>query len=472
MSFRTGDLIRKKSIAGIEDVTAGDQALHRALGPLELVFFGIGAIIGTGIFVITGVAAATYAGPALAISFILSGAACLFAALCYAEFAAMAPVAGSAYTYGYASLGEIWAWIIGWDLILEYSLATSVVAIGWSGYMNTFLSGAWLILPAAFSNPPGENGGVINIPAILIIALITLLLVTGVKGSARFNSAIVAVKISIVLFFIFIGTRYVNPANWTPFMPFGWTGVVTGAAVVFFAYIGFDAVSTAAEEVRNPGHDLPIGIIGSLIICTILYILVALILTGIVPYSLLSNPAPVAYALGYVGLSWGAEVIAIGAILGITSVMLVLLYGQSRIFFAMSRDGLLPRAFSKVHPVFRTPVRVTVFVGAVTALLAGLLSLETLAELVNIGTLAAFIIVSFGIIILRRTSPDIPRPFRCPFVPVIPLLAIGICGYLVLALPTITHLRFVIWLVIGLFIYFSYSRSRSLLARDQQVRAP
>jgi APA family basic amino acid/polyamine antiporter len=457
-------LFRKKSITDLAKSTEGEHALKKVLGPLELMFFGVGAIIGTGIFVITGVVAANYAGPALAVSFVLSGTACLFAALCYAEFAAMVPVAGSAYTYSYASLGELWAWIIGWDLILEYSVSISVVAIGWSGYMASFLTDAGLPLSEALVNPPGVDGGVINIPAILIITLITVLLISGVKGSARVNSAIVAVKISVVLLFIFLGVSYINPENWTPFAPFGWGGVVTGAAIVFFAYIGFDAVSTAAEEVRNPGRDLPIGILGSLVICTVLYITVSLILTGIVPYTILSTAAPVAFALEFIGISWAAEVIAIGAVLGITSVMLVLLYGQSRIFFAMSRDGLLPRTFSKVHPVLRTPVRVTVLVGVVTALLAGFLPLESLAELVNIGTLAAFTIVAVGIIVLRRTSPETVRPFRCPLVPLIPFLAIGFCIYLILALPTITHLRFVIWLAVGLLIYFLYGRKRAGLA--------
>jgi APA family basic amino acid/polyamine antiporter len=459
------DLFRKKSIVELMESTTGEHALKKVLGPFELILFGVGAIIGTGIFVITGVAAANYAGPALAVSFVLSGAACLFAALCYAEFAAMVPVAGSAYTYSYASLGELWAWIIGWDLILEYSVSISVVAIGWSGYMASFLADAGLSLPVALANPPGTNGGLLNIPAILIITLITLLLISGVKGSARVNAAIVAIKISVVLLFIFLGFGYINPENWTPFIPFGWGGVVTAAAIVFFAYIGFDAVSTTAEEVRNPARDLPIGILGSLVICTVLYIIVSLVLTGIVPYTMLSTAAPVAFALEFVGVSWGAEVIAIGAVLGITSVMLVLLYGQSRIFFAMSRDGLLPRAFAKVHPVLRTPVRVTVLVGVITALLAGLLPLESLAELVNIGTLAAFIIVAIGIIMLRHTSPDTVRPFRCPFVPVIPALAVGFCCYLILALPTITHLRFVIWLAIGLLIYFFYSRHRARLGQ-------
>lgn len=463
----SGSLFRKKSVEELIACTRGEHELKRVLGPVELIFFGIGAIIGTGIFVITGVAAANYAGPALAVSFVISGAACLFAALCYAEFAAMVPVAGSAYTYSYTSLGELWAWIIGWDLILEYTVSISVVAIGWSGYMASFLKAAGTGLPPYLASSPGSGGGLVNIPAMLIIALITVLLITGVKGSARVNTAIVVLKISVVIFFIVIGVTQVNPANWTPFLPFGWGGVIAGAAIVFFAYIGFDAVSTAAEEVRDPGRDLPIGILVSLVVCTLFYIVVSLILTGIVPYTLLSTPAPVAFALEYVNISWAAGIISVGAVLGITSVILVLMFGQTRIFFAMSRDGLLPGAFSTVHRVFRTPVRVTILVGVVTAILAGLLPLESMAELVNIGTLAAFIIVSIGIIVLRKTNPEIARPFRCPFVPVIPVLAIGFCGYLIIALPTITHIRFVVWLVIGLMIYFFFGRYRSKLARPK-----
>ncbi|OPX70851.1 MAG: putative fructoselysine transporter [Methanoregulaceae archaeon PtaB.Bin009] len=458
-------LFRTKTIAELKEFCAGEHALKKAIGPIELVFFGIGAVIGTGIFVITGIAAANYAGPALVISFVISGAACLFAALCYAEFATMVPVAGSAYTYSFASLGEIWAWIIGWDLILEYSVSIAVVAVGWSGYMASFLAGAGLALPPAFTNPPGVDGGILNVPAILIIALITLLLITGVKGSARVNTLIVAVKILVVFFFIAIGIGYIDTANWTPFLPFGWMGVITGASIVFFAYIGFDAVSTAAEEVKNPERDLPIGIIGSLVICTILYIAVSAVLTGIVPYPLLAQTsAPVAFALLQIGVPWGAELISAGAVLGITSVMLVLLYGQSRIFFAMARDGLLPRSFATVHKTLRTPVRASLLVGAVTAVMASLLPLESMAELVNIGTLAAFIIVAAGVLVLRRVHPDLSRPFRVPLVPLIPVLCILFCLGLILALPTITHLRFIVWLAIGLVLYFFYGIRHSRYA--------
>ena len=450
-------ILHTKSVGELLECCAGEHALKKAIGPLELVFFGVGAIIGTGIFVITGIAAARYAGPALVISFLIAGAACLFAALCYTEFSTLVPVAGSAYTYSYASLGEIWAWIIGWDLILEYSVSIAVIAVGWSGYMATFLAGAGLALPAALTNPPGVNGGVLNVPAILIIALITLLLITGVRESARVNSIIVAIKVAVVIIFLALGMGHINPSNWNPFLPYGWTGVITGASIVFFAYIGFDAVSTAAEEVKNPNRDLPAGILGSLAICTVLYIAVAAVLTGMVPYfSLDQSAAPVAFALQQVGIPWGAELVSAGAVLGITSVMLVLLYGQSRIFFAMSRDGLLPRIFSEVHPTFRTPLRATLLVGTATAILASLLPLQSMAELVNIGTLAAFVIVAAGIIVLRRVHPELPRPFRVPLVPLLPVLCIIFCTGLILALPTLTHLRFVIWLVVGLVIYVAY----------------
>jgi basic amino acid/polyamine antiporter, APA family len=456
-------IFQTKSINDLFECCAGEHQLKRVLGPLELVLFGVGAIIGTGIFVITGIAAANYAGPALIISFIIAGIVCFFAALSYSEFAAMVPIAGSAYSYSYASLGEIFAWIIGWDLILEYSVAISAVAIGWSGYVTNLLSDLGVVLPRMLVNPPGYNGGVINLPAMIIIGLITVVLIIGVKESARVNNVIVTIKVGIVLLFLYLGFSHINPVNWSNFMPFGWSGVVTGAAIVFFAYIGFDAVSTTAEEVRNPQRDLPIGILVSLLICTILYIAVAAVLTGIVPYTTLDTPAPVAYALVEIGIQWGAALVSVGALLGITSVLLVLLFGQSRIFFAMSRDGLLPPAFKKVHPRFGTPFRVTVFVGIVTALLAGFLPLQDIAELVNVGTLAAFIIVSAGVIVLRYTSPDLHRPFKCPLVPYVPLLCIVSCAVLIYVLPFVTHIRFVVWLIVGLCIYFLYSRSHSLL---------
>ena len=451
------DIFRKRSISDLIEGSRGEHSLKKVLGPFELIMLGVGAIVGTGIFVVTGVAAANYSGPALVVSFMIAGSACVLAALCYAEFATTVPIAGSAYTYGYASLGEIWAWIIGWDLILEYSVSIAAVAIGWSGYMVNLLAGIGIQFPATFANPPGVAGGIVNLPAILIIGVITGLLILGIRESARVNNIIVLVKLSVVGLFIYLGVSHINPVNWTPFLPYGWGGVITGAAIVFFAYIGFDAVSTAAEEVRNPQKDLPIGIIGSLIICTILYIVVSAILTGMVPYlDFKDTSAPVAYALSRIGITWGSALVSVGAICGITSVILVLLYGQTRIFFAMARDGLLPCSFGTVHKTLRTPVKVTLLVGSVTAVLASLLPLTSIAELVNIGTLAAFIIVAAGVLVLRRTRPELERPFRTPLVPFVPVLCIIACFGLILALPTVTHLRFVIWLAIGLVIYFSY----------------
>jgi APA family basic amino acid/polyamine antiporter len=450
-------IFRTRSITDLIEGSRGEHSLKKVLGPFELVMLGVGAIVGTGIFVVTGVAAANYSGPALVVSFAIAGSACVFAALCYAEFATLVPVAGSAYTYSYASLGEIWAWIIGWDLILEYSVSIAAVAIGWSGYMVNLLGGAGIQFPAALANPPGIAGGIVNLPAILIIGIITGLLILGVRESATVNNAIVLVKLSVVLLFIYLGVSHVNPVNWSPFLPYGWGGVITGAAIVFFAYIGFDAVSTAAEEVRDPQKNLPVGILGSLIICTALYIIVSAILTGMVPYlEFRDTSAPVAFALSRIGITWGAALVSVGAICGITSVILVLLYGQTRIFFAMARDGLLPCTFGMVHPVLRTPVKVTLLVGCTTAAIASLLPLTSVTELVNIGTLAAFIIVAAGILVLRRTRPDLERPFRTPLVPWVPILCIIACLGLILALPTVTHLRFVIWLALGLVIYFLY----------------
>ncbi len=461
------DAFRKKSIDELHEGVSRTHNLKRVLGPLELVFLGIGAIVGTGIFVITGIAAADYSGPGVVFAFVLAGAASIFAALCYAEFASMVPIAGSAYTYSYASLGEIFAWIIGWDLILEYTVSVAAVAIGWSGYIASFFESAGLPLPAAFVNPYGTAGGLINLPAIAIISAITGLLIIGVRESARVNNVIVAIKLLVLGFFLFIGLGHINPVYYNPFLPFGWSGVIAGAAIVFFAYIGFDAVSTAAEEVRNPQRNLPIGIIVSLLVSTALYITVSAVLTGIVPYSSLgTTPAPVAYALAQIGVEWGSALVSVGAICGITSVLLVLLYGQSRIFFAMARDGLLPGAFAKVHPVLRTPVNINILLGVATAVLASTLPLQTIAELVNIGTLAAFIIVAAGVLALRRTNPEIQRPFRCPLVPLVPVLCILFCGYLAYVLPGITHLRFVLWLLLGLAIYFFYARYRSTARGD------
>lgn len=457
-------IFRRKPVSDLVKEATGERALSKVLGPFELTFLGVGAIIGTGIFVITGIVAAKYAGPALVLSFIISGLVCVFAAFAYAEFASMVPVAGSAYTYSYASLGELWAWIIGWDLILEYAVSISAVAIGWSGYMVNLLGAMGIILPPSLTSPPGVSGGIVNLPAILITMAIAALLTVGVRESARINTVIVGVKILVISLFIYLGLFHINTTNWHPFLPFGWSGVITGAAIAFFAYIGFDAVSTAAEEVKNPQRNLPIGILGSLVICTVLYIAVAAVLTGIVPYSELGQTnAPVAFALTQIGVAWGSALVSVGAICGITSVLIVTMYGQTRIFFAMARDGLLPRFFSEVHPRLKTPVKITLLLGVVTALISSLFSLEEVTQLVNIGTLAAFTIVSVGVIVLRRVQPGLQRPFKCPFVPYIPILCIVSCGGLILALPTITHLRFVVWLAIGLVIYLAYGRFHCVL---------
>ncbi len=458
---------RTKTVDKLMECTGGEHAFKKVLSPLDLTLMGIGAIIGTGIFVITGLVAANYSGPALVISFIIAGIVCAFAALSYAEFAAMVPVAGSAYTYSYASLGEIWAWIIGWDLILEYGVSIAAVAVGGSGYATSLMAGAGIIIPAAFINPPGTSGGRVNLPAMIIVLLVSVLLIIGVRESARVNTVIVAIKLGVILLFLYLAFGHIRPVNWVPFMPFGWSGVLTGAAIVFFAYIGFDAVSTAAEEVKNPQRDVPLGILSSLAIATVLYIAVSAVLTGIVPYTLFAGTsAPVAFALEQIGISWGSALISVGAICGITSVIIVLLYGQTRIFFAMSRDGLLPGIFRQIHPVYRTPAKVTILVGAVIALIAGFLPLTAIAELVNIGTLAAFMIVSLGMIVLRHTQPSLPRPFRCPFVPFVPVFCILSCGLLIVALPLVTHLRFVLWLAVGLVIYVLYSRHHSRIEED------
>jgi APA family basic amino acid/polyamine antiporter len=462
-------LFRKKPIAQLLLETQGEASLKKTLGALDLTMLGIGAIIGTGIFVLTGVAAAKYAGPGLVLSFIISGIACAFAALVYAEFSSCVPVAGSAYTFSYVSLGEFMAWIIGWDLMLEYLLAASTVSIGWSGYFQMLLNGFGIYLPGWASGAVGSApGALLNVPAVLIALLITTLLSLGVKEAARFNNVIVFVKLAVILLFIIVAVGYVKPANWTPFLPFGFKGVMGGAAIVFFAYIGFDAVSTAAEEVINPKRDLPRGIIASLIVCTVLYIIVSLILTGIVPYKLLDVAAPVAFALHYIQQDWAAGIISVGAMGGITTVLLVMLYGQTRVFFAMSRDGLLPKVFSKVHPKYKTPFLSTWLTGITVAVIAGITPINTVAELVNIGTLSAFVFVSIGVIVLRRTQPDLPRSFRVPWVPWVPILAAVFCLILMFQLPLITWIRFVVWLIIGLGIYFGYGMSHSVLGKSMK----
>lgn len=424
---------------------------------------GLGAIIGAGIFILTGVASAYYAGPGLVISFVFAGIACVFTALCYAEFATMVPVAGSAYTYSYVTLGELFAWVIGWDLVLEYTLIVTALAVGWSGYMVSIITTLGINLPPQVLNPPGVSGGFVNLPAVLIIGIISVLLIRGTKFTSQVNSLIVMFKLFVVLLFIAIGVNYINPANYHPFLPFGYIGIFKGAAIIFFAYIGFDAITTAAEEVKNPQRTFPIAIIGSLVIASILYILVTAVLDGMVPYYLLGGAAPVAFALNAVGVHWADIVISVGALAGLTSVILVGFFGQSRVFYAMARDGLLPQFFAKLHKVFKTPVNGIVVVGIVAAVLSAFLPITAIAELVNIGTLAAFIIVSVSVLILRKTRPDIERPFRTPFLPWVPIIGILSSIGLVLELPTITQLRFLIWLAIGLVIYYFYGRKNSKL---------
>ncbi|MEK4677615.1 MULTISPECIES: amino acid permease [Bacillus] len=464
------NVFRKKSISTLlAQSSIKEESLKKELGAFDLTMLGIGAIIGTGIFVLTGVVAAEHAGPALILSFLLSGLACVFAALCYAEFASTVPVSGSAYTYSYTTFGELIAWILGWDLILEYGLASSAVASGWSGYFQGLLNGFGIILPTSLTSAYNPAVGTyVDLPAICIIFLMTFLLTIGVKKSARFNALMVTIKLLVIALFIGVGVFYVKPENWTPFMPFGFSGVTTGAATVFFAYIGFDAVSTAAEEVKNPQRNMPIGIIASLTICTILYIVVSLILTGIVPYNQLDVKNPVAFALQYIQQDWIAGFISVGAIAGITTVLLVMLYGQTRLFYSISRDGLLPKVLSTIHPKTKTPVHNSWITATMVAIFAGFIPLNELAELTNIGTLFAFIIVSIGIIILRKKQPQLPRAFRVPLVPWVPILAVLFCGYLALQLPTITWIGFVIWLLIGLVVYFSYGYTNSKLHTQQK----
>lgn len=458
-------LFRKKSIdALLRETDQKEVSLKKDLGAFDLTMLGIGAIIGTGIFVLTGVAAAEHAGPALVLSFILSGLACVFAALCYAEFASTVPVSGSAYTYSYATFGELIAWVLGWDLILEYGLASTAVASGWSGYFQGLLAGFGLELPKALTSAyDPAKGTFIDVPAILIVFFITFLLTQGVKKSARFNAIMVIIKVAVVLLFIGVGVWYVKPENWVPFMPFGFSGVTAGAATVFFAYIGFDAVSTAAEEVRNPQRNMPIGIIASLAICTSLYIIVSLILTGTVPYEQLGVKNPVAFALNYINQDWVAGFISVGAITGITTVLLVMMYGQTRLFYAISRDGLLPKVLSRVDKKKQTPVINSWITCIVVSFFAGVIPLSKLAELTNIGTLFAFMTVSVGILYLRKANISSGKGFKVPFVPWIPILAFLFCGYLTLQLPSTTWISFISWVVIGLVIYFVYGRKHSTL---------
>ena len=511
---RMANLLKTKPLDTIlaESEETGVHTLRRSLGATNLVTLGIGAIIGTGIFVLTGQVAAEYSGPGVVFTFIVAAICCVFAGLCYAEFAAMIPVAGSAYTYGYATLGEIFAWIIGWDLVLEYAFGAATVCSGWSGYVLSLGQDFGLRLPPSLAGVPGstfvmwhghwellntalkdklvmagtdpmslpQQHGVFNLVAFLGIMFATTVLIIGIKESANFNSFIVVVKVAVLLVFIAVGgyTLSIHPellkANWHPFVPpnlghfgdFGWSGVARGAAVIFFAYIGFDAVSTAAQESKNPKRDMPIGILGSLALCTVLYILVGFVLTGLVNYRHLGVPDSLAVGMDATGFRWGSLLVKVGALGGLTSTMIVMLLGQSRVFFSMSRDGLLPEMFSKVHPRFRTPWISSLTVGIVVAVFASTIPLDKLGEMTSIGTLLAFIIVSAGVWVLRKRSPEIPRPFRAPWMPVTPILGIGFALLMMCSLPLATWIRLVVWLIVGLVIYFFYGRSHSRVQRN------
>ncbi|MGA3402238.1 MAG: amino acid permease [Acetobacteraceae bacterium] len=471
----------RKSLQAIAASAEGHgKGLTQTLGPLSLVGLGIGCIIGAGIFVLTGKAAASYAGPAISLSFILSGIACAFVGLCYAELAAMIPASGSAYTYAYATVGEIFAWIIGWDLILEYGMGAATVAVGWSGYCVSLLGSFGIHIPAQWAQATGEavkladgtaTTAILNLPAVLIVAALTGLLMFGTRESTRINNIMVAFKLFVVGAVIVVGAFYVERAHWTPFIPentgsfgnFGWSGILRGASVVFFAYIGFDAVSTAAQEAKNPQRDMPIGILGSLIICTILYVLMALVMTGMVPYQKLGVADPVAVAIDATGIGWLSVLVKFAALAGLTTVIFVLLFGQARILFSIAQDRLLPEFFSTVHPRFRTPFASQALIGVVVALIAAAFPIGLLGEMVSIGTLFAFLLVCIAVIHLRRSAPRTKRPFRTPAVPWVPLLGVGFSLLLMVGLPLATWLRLVVWLAIGLAIYFGYGHRHSVV---------
>jgi len=482
------NLFRRKSVTDLQAEALTDHSLKRALGPLNLTLLGIGAIIGTGIFVLSGTVAAVNAGPAVVLSFTLAGVASIFAALCYAEFASLVPMAGSAYTYGYATLGEFIAWIIGWDLVLEYALGAVTVAIGWSGYVVSFLHDVGIDIPCALSAARGtvvqcadgtQAAAILNLPAVVIIALVTTLLVIGIKESANVNNVIVFVKVAVVLLFIAFAAGSIVTANWHPFIPpntgdpqhFGFSGVMAGAAVVFFAYIGFDAVSTAAQEAKNPQKDMPIGIIGSLLICTVLYIVVSAIATGVVPYKELNVPDPIAVVADRAGLGWMSTLIKLGAIAGLSSVILVMLLGQSRVFWTMSKDGLLPPFVSKIHPKFQTPWITSIVTGVGVAIFSALLTVREAASLVSIGTLLAFVIVAIGILVLRVREPNLPRAFKTPWVWFVAPAGAVSAGWLMISLPWSTWERLLIWFGIGMLVYFGYGVWRSKLRHepDQKI---
>jgi APA family basic amino acid/polyamine antiporter len=496
-------LFARKPVSMLLEEVKGDGRLRRVLGPLQLTSLGVGAVIGAGIFVSTGAVARQTAGPALTLSYAVAGLACVFAALCYAEFASMVPAAGSAYTYAYATLGELIAWIIGWDLVLEYALSAATVATGWSGYFQSLLGAFGWHLPAALAGPAVDydpavgrlvaTGSWLNVPALAATALVTAVLVRGIRESAGLNTALVALKVAAVVFVMVVGAFYVDPRNWHPFAPYGYAGLtafghmvlgqadaggrplgmLAGAALAFFAYIGFDSVSTHAEEARRPERDVPVGLIASLLLCTFLYIGVVAVLTGMVRYDQLDVAAPVADAFGRVGLRWAQVVLAIAGVAGITSVMLVTMLSQARVLLAIARDGLLPRSFfGAVHPRYRTPWKATLVTGVFVAALSAFLPIGVLLTLVNMGTLLAFVIVCAGVLVMRRTHPEARRPFRVPFVPLLPLLGIASCLLLMFSLPPENWLRIVVWAAIGLAIYFGYGRRRSILARPAATGAP
>lgn len=455
------DLFRKKDIGALRSM-AQNSGLTRNLSAFDLVFLGIGSVIGTGIFVLTGVGAALYAGPGISLSFVLASIACAFAGLAYAEYASMVPVAGSAYAYTYASLGEFLAFIVGWNLILEYTVTCSTVAAGWSGYVVGLLASGGIDLPVTFTKVP-EEGGIINVPAILITMFLCILLVRGTKETVMINRILVFVKLAVIVIFFVLAVPNVDPTNWDPFLPYGTQGISAGAAIVFFAYIGFDAVATSAEEAKNPSRDLPIGILGSLGVCAVLYFFVALVLTGVVPYTDLNNAEPVAYALRVIGYPIGSAIVAVGAICGITTVLLVLLYGQARIFFALSRDGMIPAGICKIHKLYRTPYLVTIGGCILVSIIAGFAPIHLIAEMANIGTLSAFFIAGFGVLYLRIKRPDIKRGFKCPAIYFVAPMAMICCGYLMYNLPIHTWIRFVVWCGIGFVVYFGYSYKHSKL---------
>jgi APA family basic amino acid/polyamine antiporter len=493
-------LLRRKPLELLLEEMAGEHRLRRVLGPVQLTSLGVGATIGTGIFVLTGVAANSKAGPALMLSFVVAGIACIFAALCYAEFASMVPVAGSAYTYAYATLGELFAWIIGWDLVIEYAVSASTVAVGASHYFQDLIGIFHIKLPEAISKAPFDydpamgklvsSGAVLDLPAIVITGLVTIILVIGIKESASFNAVMVIIKVFIVLFVIVVGAFYVDPKNWHPFAPFGFAGIsffgksilgtadaggqplgmLAGAAIIFFSYIGFDSISTHSEEARNPQKDVPVSIITALITCTVLYIGVSAVLTGMVPYNKLDSNAPVSDAFRQHGLTWAQFLVSFGALAGIISVVLVSILSQSRVLLAMARDGLLPQSFfGAVHERFKTPWKSTILTGAFVSLATAFLPLRILADLVSIGTLLAFVIVCAAVLIMRRTHPDADRPFRAPLVPLVPILGIATCLLLMFSLPAENWLRLGIWLLLGFVIYFGYGRRHSVMTRNLET---